>query len=116
MQTTAITDLTFLKKFCDNDTTRINKYINLFLSSAIGFRQKMNTALQAKDWVELANQAHAFRSTATMMGMNNSKLLLAKLEEDCRRGNISSTVQEEVAAVMDELSKAEAELTAVAKQ
>ncbi len=116
MQQQTVTDLTFLKKFCENDPARINKYINLFLTSAVGFRQKMTTALQTQNWNELANQAHSFRSTATMMGMSNSKKLLAKVEEDCRRDNITGTIAVEVEVVLNELTIAENELGALVKQ
>lgn len=79
------TDLTYLKKFCENNPERISKYIQIFLNSAPGVIEKIRLAMETENYHEIASQTHGFKTKLAMMGMTEGKDLASRLEIACRR-------------------------------
>ena len=51
-----VTDLNYLKQFCDGDVVRMRKYISMFLTTAPALVAKITAALARNDFEEIANQ------------------------------------------------------------
>lgn len=77
-------DLTYLEEFCNGNTEKMQKYINIFLESAPVLIDRLNIALKKDDFEEIANQVHGFKTKFVMMGMEQAKELAIKIELDCR--------------------------------
>ncbi|MFZ4704633.1 MAG: ATP-binding protein [Bacteroidales bacterium] len=82
-----VTDMAYLYKFCEGDEIRMKKYIRMFTSTAPELIEKINSALRANDFEEIANQVHSFKTKWVMMGMTDTKDLALYLERLCREGN-----------------------------
>lgn len=109
----AVTDLTFLKNFCENDSARIKKYVDLFLSSMPPTIQKIKDAETGKDWTQIADQAHGLRTKCMLMGMKATQDLSIKVEEDCRRNNLTPQLQQGIATLINHLEQATNELQSI---
>lgn len=80
-----VTDLTYLRKFCENDRERIGRYLQIFLNSAPEVIEKIRLAMENEDYGEIASQTHGFKTKLAMMGMVEGKDLATRLEIACRR-------------------------------
>lgn len=109
----AVTELTFLRQFCENDTIRIKKYVDLFLSSIPSTIQKIKDAETSKDWAQIADQAHGLRTKCMLMGMKATQDLSIKVEEDCRRNNLTPQLQQGIATLINHLEQATNELQSI---
>jgi signal transduction histidine kinase/FixJ family two-component response regulator/HPt (histidine-containing phosphotransfer) domain-containing protein len=78
-------DLSYLRKFCDGDLHRMEKYMRLFLDSAPGFIQDVDLALQRSDFQHVASLMHGFKTKWMMMGMYTSNDLSTRIELECRK-------------------------------
>ncbi|MFA7617408.1 MAG: response regulator, partial [Weeksellaceae bacterium] len=77
-------DLTYLRNFCKNDHLKMKKYIDLFLNRAPKLNTALETELAENNFEEIASQAHGFKVSLMMMGMEDAKQIALKLEADCR--------------------------------
>ncbi len=109
----AVTELTFLRQFCENDSTRIKKYVDIFLSSIPPTVRKIEDAVNSKDWTQIADQAHGLRTKCMLMGMKATQDLSIKVEEDCRRNTITPALTENIQILIDHLKQSEQELASV---
>lgn len=82
-----VTDLTFLKKFCENDEARMRKYIKLYLDSIPGFKERINAGRNSKDMAEIALQVHSFKPKWMMMGMKGATELAVIIDRLCKENN-----------------------------
>ena len=105
-----ITNMDYLEKFCEGDPIRMKKYIIMFTSSAPGLIEKINTALSTKDFEEIANQVHAFKTKWIMMGMTETKDLAITLEHLCREGNEEEIIRNTVEILIGKVEAAIKEL------
>ena len=105
-----VTDLAYLHKFCEGDNVRMNKYINMFTSTAPGLISKINIAYENKDFDEIANQVHGFKTKWIMMGMTQTKDLAIKLEQLCREGGEVKSIAETMAHLITNIELAAKEL------
>lgn len=78
------TDLSYLKKFCEGDQAKMQKYINIFLKGAPDIITRLQTALSENNYERIASQAHASKPTFMMMGMHEANDLAKELEIMCR--------------------------------
>ena len=79
-----VTNLAYLRQFCEEDPKRIKKYVDLFIQSAPGFVQTLEGLKTGNDPLALANQIHGFKTKWIMMGMNSTKDLAQRIESACR--------------------------------
>src|SRR5690606_23394059 len=63
---------------------KMKKYIELFLNRAPKLKTVLETGLAENNFEEIASQAHAFKVSLMMMGMEDAKQIALKLEADCR--------------------------------
>ncbi|MBI5218725.1 MAG: Hpt domain-containing protein [Bacteroidia bacterium] len=73
-------DISFLKNLTGGDNVVISEVINLFKMEVPRYIQELNTALNNKNWDELAAVAHKAKSSFALMGINDVVTDLKKLE------------------------------------
>ncbi len=83
----AVTDLRYLQSFCEGDMDRIKKYINIFIKSAPTFVETIRSAVDEKNYAEISDRVHNFKSMWIMMGMTQSEELALKIEQQGREEN-----------------------------
>jgi signal transduction histidine kinase/DNA-binding NarL/FixJ family response regulator len=105
-----ITNLEYLRTFCENDPQRMHKYVEMFIVSAPDLIGRMETSLSNNDYNEIAAQVHAFKTRWMMMGMRRAEQLAHKIEIECREQG-GSQPSEEVLLLINEVKEAVVELT-----
>ena len=105
-----VTDLTYLQNFCEGDKTRMQKYINMFLSTAPVFIEKLNDALGRQDLEEIASLVHGYKSNWIMMGMNEARDLALVIEQQCKAETLHPDLEQNTARLMGYISNAVSEL------
>jgi len=108
----SVTDLDYLNKFCEGDMVRMKKYIEMFLSSAPTFLEKIKVALNNNDYLEIANQMHGYKTKFLMMGMKEAKDLASEIETKCRHENNLDSVNLMVVKAVQQVETALIELAA----
>jgi signal transduction histidine kinase/DNA-binding NarL/FixJ family response regulator len=108
-----VTDLGYLKEFCEGDKERMQKYIVMFLASAPYIIDYINIALNNKDYPEIVSQMHGNKTKLVMMGMNKTKDLAAEIEMRCREGKSPDDLKEKVLTFVKQIQKAVTELKEV---
>ena len=74
-------DLTFLKKITKGDTTKMKRYISLYLDVAPKTFEEMESNIREKDWEQLRINAHSLKPQADFMGLAELKEDLIRIEE-----------------------------------
>ncbi|MBX7140995.1 MAG: response regulator [Chitinophagales bacterium] len=87
LKTSNSIDLTYLRNFCDGDEARMKKYILMFLESIPPFTKKLEQAVTADDFAEIAKQVHAMKPKFVMMGMKEAYTLSIQVETDVQKSN-----------------------------
>jgi CheY-like chemotaxis protein len=105
-----VTDMSFLRTFCEGDGEKMQKYVNMFLQSAPVLLEKVNTALAADDFTSVADQLHGFKTKFIMMGMKNSGSLSLILEQQCRSNSKPSTIHSDINGLLRHVELAVSEL------
>jgi signal transduction histidine kinase/DNA-binding NarL/FixJ family response regulator len=105
-----VTDLGYLRKFCEDDPERMKKYIGMFLDSAPGFTEKLQIALNERDTGEIATQVHGYKTKWVMMGMSLAKDLSQEVEQKCREGVAIDEVRIKVEKLISLVEEAKIEL------
>jgi signal transduction histidine kinase/DNA-binding NarL/FixJ family response regulator len=108
-----VTDLGYLKEFCEGDKERMQKYIGMFLASAPYIIDYINIALNNKDYTEIAGQMHGNKTKLIMMGMNKAKDLAAEIEMQCKEGINSDILEEKILTFIKQIEKAVTELKVI---
>ncbi len=106
-----VTDMSYLKTFCEGDGKKMQKYIGMFLQSAPVLLEKVNTAIAASDFEEVANQLHGFKTKFIMMGMKNTGMLSLLLEQKYRSESRPGTSHAEIKILLADVERAIIELT-----
>jgi len=81
MEKTNVTDISFLKSFTGDDTERMVKYINNFLSMAPEKIAAMKSKLEGRSWEELRSAAHKLKPQLAYMGINSIKEDIQQIED-----------------------------------
>lgn len=76
----AVTDLTYLRNFCEHDEARVQQYIKLYLQSMPSFIEKVTVAIQSGSTETIAHLLHSYKPKWVMMGMSNAGSLTKKIE------------------------------------
>ncbi len=105
-----VTDLTYLEKFCEGDTMRMNKYITMFLDSAPGLTDRIRQAIVEENYAELASQIHAYKTRWIMMGMNEAKDLALLIESACREDGNPDMIKQNTVLLLAQIEAAATEL------
>ena len=111
--TPTVINLDYLKQFCEGDTQRMKKYIDLYCQSVPAFTEKIETALSSQDREEIANQVHACRTRLAMMGMEDSRNSSTLIEKICRSTEDPSIPTEAVLKLLTDMKQAVIELKSV---
>jgi signal transduction histidine kinase/CheY-like chemotaxis protein len=106
----SVTDLEYLTRFCEGDSVRMKKYIDMFLASAPTFLEKIKVALDINDPLEIASQMHGYKTKFLMMGMKEAKDLAAEIELKCRQENKLDSVNLMLLKVVQQVETAVIEL------
>lgn len=75
-----IIDLTYLDSICDDDIEFKKDMIETFLTNTPVYMAEMRSSLQHEDWNKIGDIAHSIKPSFTLMGMNNNKEALLKIE------------------------------------
>jgi signal transduction histidine kinase/CheY-like chemotaxis protein len=109
-QTDTVTNLNYLRDFCEGDEVKMEKYIGIFIKSTPDFLEKLENLIKKKDTEGIANHIHGFNTKLTMMGMKETKSLSIELENELRdRGNLS-VVNERLGILSERIKLAQQEL------
>jgi HPt (histidine-containing phosphotransfer) domain-containing protein len=76
-----IIDLTYLDSISEEDLEFKKDMIETFLANTPVYLSEMKTSLAQKDWKKIGNIAHSIKPSFTLMGMNENKEALLKIEE-----------------------------------
>ncbi|MCX6246768.1 MAG: tetratricopeptide repeat protein [Bacteroidetes bacterium] len=106
-----VTDLTYLRNFCEEDAGKMNRYITMFLESAPVLTEKINTAFAEDDFIEIANQLHGFKTRFIMMGMKDTGERALIQELKCRRDPGNGNIGRELNLILGEIETAVKELS-----
>jgi len=107
-----VTNLDYLKKFCEGDEKRMKKYIKVYLNALPAFHQNIEAAIANKDFVEIALHVHSFKPKWMMMGMKKTNELGIKIDQMSKAQN--EKVFDDLKILMDDINKSVTELEASA--
>jgi len=103
-----VTDMAYLRKFCEDDEKRMKKYIKVYLNALPAFNNNMGNAIAKKDFVEIALHVHSFKPKWMMMGMKQTNELGIKIDHLCKSN--SDNVFENLEVLMEHVNKSAKEL------
>jgi CheY-like chemotaxis protein/HPt (histidine-containing phosphotransfer) domain-containing protein/anti-sigma regulatory factor (Ser/Thr protein kinase) len=106
-----ITNLDYLRKFCEGNQEKMKKYISLFTSAAPQLIENIQADFQKKNFEEIANQVHGFKTKWVMMGMTETKNLAIEIENQCREGSINEKLSENIAKLVEQVKESVKELS-----
>jgi len=73
-------DLSFLEKFTNGNTSKMKRYITMYLSTAPEIFERMNENIAQENWSDLAINAHSIKPQTDYMGINSLKNILIEIE------------------------------------
>ncbi len=111
LKTSNSIDLTYLRNFCDGDEARMKKYILMFLESIPPFTKKLEQAVTADDFAEIAKQVHAMKPKFVMMGMKEAYTLSIQVETDVQKSNQQHQFNPAIRRILLICGQAEKELS-----
>lgn len=111
-QTDKVTNMDYLKKFCEGDEKRMKKYVKVYLNALPAFRNNIAAAVNTKDFVELALHVHSFKPKWMMMGMKQTNELGIKIDQLSKAANEKAF--DHIDALMNDINKSVTELEPMA--
>lgn len=76
-----VVNLRFLESFTRGDTSKMKKYINMFISGAPEAIQQMHVLYNHADWDKLRTVAHSLKPQLGYMGIDSAKETVLRIEE-----------------------------------
>jgi HPt (histidine-containing phosphotransfer) domain-containing protein len=73
-------DLSFLEKFTNGNTSKMKRYITMYLSTAPETFERMRENIAQENWSDLAVNAHSIKPQSDYMGINSLKNILIEIE------------------------------------
>lgn len=73
-------DLTFLEKFTKGNTTKMKRYISMYLDGTPKLFEDMENHLKEENWEQLRISAHSLKPQAELIGIPSLKESLIKIE------------------------------------
>jgi len=83
-------DLSFLKTFTKGNTTKINRYISMYLKVAPEILDRMQQNIESQNWSELAINAHSLKPQVEYMGITDLKEELISIENSVKNGETTN--------------------------
>ncbi len=74
-------DLRFLIEFCHSDKFKMSSYIKTFLESFPEDIEKINSAIEERDWIKTKKLAHALKPQLQFIGLPAFYTMIATLEK-----------------------------------
>ena len=109
-----ICDTSFLKEQCDNDQEMVESMIDMFIATAPGYLERMNTAFETQHYTDVKDAAHGFLSSLKIMGASEIVKITKQVEV-----NIINDDFEEIKSLISQVDfltkKAIQELKAIKK-
>ena len=94
-----ITNLSYLKSICENDSNFIKEMIETFLEMTPGLLNDMKQYAQDEKWHELAKKAHQMKPSLQFIGINDTRKSIIKLEDSCSNKPFYTGIMNMIAAV-----------------
>jgi HPt (histidine-containing phosphotransfer) domain-containing protein len=83
-------DLSFLEKFTKGNTSKMKRYITMYLSNAPEIFERMNENIAEEKWTDLAINAHSIKPQTDYMGIESLKMILIEMENGAKNGEYES--------------------------
>jgi HPt (histidine-containing phosphotransfer) domain-containing protein len=77
-----ICDTTFLQEQCDQDMEMVQTMVEMFISTAPGYLERINTAFLNENFTEVKDAAHGFLSSLKIMGASEIVEITKKVEDN----------------------------------
>ncbi len=110
--TTAVYDLSYLKKVSGNSEAFVREMIQTFLQSVPPVLARINESVAGSNWPEVSRLVHQIKPSLTLLGIHSLKEKAVSIETECKSGKPSLDTQTELAnftamlqQALDELSK-----------
>lgn len=81
-------DLSFLETFTKGNTTKMKRYISMYLQTAPEAFDRMEKNIKDNSWQELAINAHSLKPQAEFMGLNDLKAVLIEIENNVKNARV----------------------------
>lgn len=81
-------DLTFLQEFSKGNQDRVKRYISMYLEQAPDILSRMSSALEDKDYSDMAIHAHSLKPQTDFMGIAILKEKLIAIENAVKENKI----------------------------
>lgn len=97
-------DLSFLEKFTKGNTTKMRRYISMYLNTAPETFERMDQNIKDNSWSELAINAHSLKPQVEFMGISTLKELLIEIENKVKSNQLVGieTLFTETKSIYDE--------------
>ncbi len=110
-ETDRLSDLTFLKKFCEGNETRMKKYIGIYVKATPGNLEKLSNAINSKDYNTVSITAHALKANLNYMGMHKTRDIAEKVELYAAEGKELGSLPEMIEQIISDCKKSVIELS-----
>ncbi len=98
-----------VEEIAGGDTDFLKELVDIFLEQIPDFVQKIRVSFETENWPVLAREAHTAKSSAMTFGMEDTGVLLKKIQLDCEQNQLEN-IPEMVNQVTEQLEAAVPEL------
>jgi HPt (histidine-containing phosphotransfer) domain-containing protein len=110
INTTQITDLTYLASLCGDDPEFKKEMIETFLKNTPALINEMKDCLKVSEWKKIGDIAHKMKPSFTFMGIHAAKDLILILEKNGRNEKDTTEIKDLITQLDHICSKALVEL------
>ncbi len=107
---TALFDLSYLRKVSGNSETFVNEMIQTFLQSVPPVLSSIDHAVAEENWSTVSKLVHQIKPSLTLLGIHSLKEKAPRIEEDCKQGTASAQTQHNLDEFITTLRKVLEEL------
>lgn len=105
-----VTNLSFLLDFCKGNKTTMKKYIDIYLRVTPGNLEKINKAVNEKEYYTLSRTVHAMKAHLNYMGMKETRKLAEKIELCAKEQNNLAELPQLIYKLQSDCNKSMEEL------
>ncbi len=110
MKEKRITSLSYLNSISDGDPSFQKDIIQTFIDNTPSILDQMNRFLKEKEWKKAGDLAHALKPSFTLLGMEEKKEIVMKIENYGKEGKNLKEIPELMIRLQDTISIAIKEL------
>ena len=110
---TGIINLSALHEISFGDKERMKKYISIYLKNVSAMVEKMEQALEGKEYGSMYTYIHTFKPQVKMMGIVKLEDTIDDLEFDLREQKNLNGIDSRIAEMIDDIVESEKELQKV---